>query len=204
MLDVGCYPIANLVQLLGPVERVVSLATSASRERTIGSGPRRGERIPVRTPTNVHSLLHFASGSTITLSTSWDVWSHRHGHMELYGSEGIDFSCLIRTFSAARSKSSGKAEKLADWIPLAIPLGKPNHKFESGGVANYRAAGAAEMASAIRKGLPHRCSLGFALHTIDVMTGIIESAESGEFVAMTTSCNRPAPLSEEAAGRLLG
>ena len=57
-------------------------------DRTITSQPRNGETIPVKTPTNIHALLEFQNGATITLSASWDVWSHRHANMELYGTEG--------------------------------------------------------------------------------------------------------------------
>jgi len=46
--------------------------------RTITSEPRNGEKIPVKTLTNIHAILEFQQGATITLSTSWDVWVHRH------------------------------------------------------------------------------------------------------------------------------
>ena len=57
MLDIGPYYITNLIQLLGPVKRVAALATAPSSERVIFSQPRAGERIPVKTPTNIHALL---------------------------------------------------------------------------------------------------------------------------------------------------
>ena len=49
-------------------------------------------------------------------------------------------------------------------------------------VANYRALGLAEMATAIVEGRPHRCSGRFGLHALAVMLGIIDSAESGRAV----------------------
>ena len=91
VLDVGPYYIANLIQLIGPVKRVVSLASSATPTRTILSEPRKGEVIPVKTPTNIHALLEFEQGATITMSASWDIWAHRHTHMELYGTQGSLF-----------------------------------------------------------------------------------------------------------------
>jgi len=81
MLDLGPYYIANLVNLIGPVKRVAALTSSPMETRPIGSGPRAGETVPVLTPTNIHALLEFENGATITMSTSWDVWAHKHGNM---------------------------------------------------------------------------------------------------------------------------
>src|SRR5690606_31739657 len=82
VLDMGPYYITQLVQLLGPVRRVAALASRGRDRRRIGSGPRAGEEFEVSTPTTLHALLDFVSGSSITLSASWDVWAHRHGHIE--------------------------------------------------------------------------------------------------------------------------
>jgi hypothetical protein len=41
-----------------------------------------------------------------------------------------------------------------------------------------------------------------ALHAIDVLTGILRSGETGRFVAMQTSCERPAALGPAAAKSL--
>ena len=79
----------------------------------------------------------------------------------------------------------------------------PNQKHPQGMVANYRTAGLADMALAIAAGRPHRCSLDLALHAIDVMTGILKSGETGKFVAMRTTCERPAALGPKEANALL-
>jgi isopentenyl diphosphate isomerase/L-lactate dehydrogenase-like FMN-dependent dehydrogenase len=84
--------IANLINLIGPVRRVGALTSSATPTRTIlTEGPRKGEEIPVKTPTNIHALLEFANGATVNLSTSWDVWANKRVNMELYGTEGSIF-----------------------------------------------------------------------------------------------------------------
>ena len=70
-------------------------------------------------------------------------------------------------------------------------------------MANYRTAGLADMAIAIAEGRPHRCSMEAALHAIDVMTGILKSGETGKFVAMQTTCERPAALGIAEAKALL-
>ena len=60
-----------------------------------------------------------------------------------------------------------------------------------------------DMAIAIGEGRPHRCSMEAALHAVDVMTGILKSGETGKFVAMQTTCERPAALGVKEARALL-
>ncbi len=203
VLDIGPYYITNLIQLIGPVKRVAALGNMATDTRTISTeGPRKGEVIPVRTPTSVHALLEFAQGATITLGTSWDVWSHRHGNMELYGTKGAMFLPDPNFFGGTIEMTERDAPPKVI-PPWPHPFGKPNESGTSSGRANYRCAGLADMAAAITSGRPHRCGLELALHTVDVMTSILRSAENGTFEELTTTCERPAPLTPDEASALL-
>jgi predicted dehydrogenase len=203
MLDVGPYYIANLINLIGPVRRVAALATSATPTRTIlTEGPRRGEEIAVRTPTNIHALLDFVSGATVTVSTSWDVWAHRHGNMEIYGTEG---SLLLPdpNFFGGVLEKAGRDGVIAPVEPWDHPFGVPNQQHKQGMMANYRTAGLADMAQAILQGRDARCSLDRTLHGVDVMTSILRSGETGAFVELQTTCTRPEPLGPDEARALL-
>ena len=204
VLDVGPYYVTNLIQLIGPVRRVAALTSSATSTRTIlTEGPRQGEEIPVRTPTNIHALLEFENGATITLSASWDIWAHRHSNMELYGTEGSLFVPDPNFFGGevGHAGRDGKIEPLPEWDH---PFGKANQEHPAGARANYRTAGLADMAQAIVEGRPHRCSLELAIHAVDVMTSILKSGETGNFVELTTTCERPAALSPGDALSLMG
>ena len=202
ILDLGPYYIANLIQLIGPVKRVAALAAIPARERTITSKPRYGEKIPVTTPTTLHALLEFASGAAITFNASWDVWSHGHKPMELYGEEGTIHVPDPNFFGGEvrLTKRSDPVKKMPKW---QHPFSVPNQQHASGMMANYRTAGLADMAIAIAEGRPHRCSMEAALHAIDVMTGILKSGETGKFVGMQTTCERPAALGIKEAKALL-
>ncbi len=204
MLDIGPYYIANLINLIGPVRRVAALASAATPTRTISTvGPRRGEEIGVGTPTNIHALLEFASGATVTLSTSWDVWGHRHGPMELYGTEGALFVPDPNFFGGGVERA-GRDGKIAAEPAWAHPFARPNWQSKSGDMlANYRSSGLADMVAAILEDRDARCSLDRALHAVDVMTGALRSGATGEFVEMRTTCTRPAPLGLEEAQALL-
>ena len=203
VLDMGPYYITNLVQLIGPVKRVVALTSSAQAVRTITSEPRNGETIRVETPTNVHALLEFVNGATITLSVSWDVKKHRHANMELYGTKGSLFVPDPNFFGGMieQADASGEIAEVAAWDH---PFGVVNQDLDKDTPrANYRTAGLADMAAAISENRPHRCALELAVHVTDVMTSILKSGEMGQFVGMTTTCERPAALGPDEARALL-
>ena len=202
MLDIGPYYVTNLIQLLGPVKRVAALATTPAKTRTILSEPRKGEVIPVKTPTNIHALLDFESGAAITLSTSWDVWAHRHGHMELYGTKGSMFLPDPNWFSGD-VEITDQAGTTTSLDTTTHPFGVPNVDNNGAARANYRTAGLADMAQAMNEGRAHRCSLELALHAVDVMTATLQSGETGEMVSIGSTCARPAPLTAEAAKALM-
>lgn len=202
VLDLGPYYIADLINLIGPVKRVGSLTSIPAKERTITSKPRYGQKVPVTTPTTIFSLMEFANGASVSLHASWDVWSHGHAPIELYGEEGSLFVPDPNFFGGdVRYTNRDKPVKAAPkW---AHPFGVPNQKHSQGMMANYRTAGLADMAVAIQQGRPHRCSMEVALHAIDVMTGMLTSGDTGKFVTMTTTCERPAALGLKEAKALL-
>lgn len=202
ILDLGPYYIANLINLIGPVKRVAALTTMANETRTITSQPLAGTVIPVKTPTNIHALLEFRSGATITLSASWDVWSHRHANMELYGTEGSLY-VPDPNFFGGNVEVSGRGKDIRLLEPWEHPFGIANQDHPNGPRANYRTAGLADMAAAIIEGRDHRCSLERTLHGVDVMTAILKSGAEGNFVTLSTTCTQPAALGIEEAQALL-
>jgi predicted dehydrogenase len=202
MLDLGPYYIADLINLLGPVRRVGALTSSAEKERTISNGPRNGEKVPVKTPTNIHALLEFHNGATINLSTSWDVWHHKRNHFELYGTEGTLYVPDPNFFGGA-VEIGGRDGSLTTLSPWDHPFGKINQNHNGRELANYRTAGLADMVTALVEGRDPRCSLERTLHGVDVMTACLTSGETGQFVTLTTTCTRPAALSPDEARALL-
>lgn len=203
VLDLGPYYITNLVQLIGPVKAVTAMASASFKTRTIGSGPRQGETVPVDTPTNIHAVLEFCNGALVTLGASWDVCAHQHANMELYGSEASLY-VPDPNFFGGEVVVTGQGTEPVNLETAGHPFAVPNAKDGQGSDrANYRCAGLADMAAAIVEGRPHRCSLELATHVVEVMTGILQSAESRAWVSMSTSCVRPAPLDAEQTAQLL-
>jgi predicted dehydrogenase len=202
ILDLGPYYISNLVQLIGPVVRVAAMSSIPSPERKITSEPRHGEMIKVETPTTIHAVLEFANGAVVTLGASWDVKTHGHRPMELYGTEA---SLIVPdpNFFGGTVELIGQGGEARDLPAWDHPLGIPNEEHKQGMMANYRTTGLADMALSILENRPHRCSLEFALHVVDVMTAILRSGETGAFIRPTTRCEQPAPLGIEEAAALL-
>ena len=206
ILDMAPYYLAALVNLIGPVKRVLAMASVGFPERVVTSNsPRKGDRIAVETPTHVQALLEFASGAQVTFCMSWDVWKHGHPAIELYGTEGSLRVPDPNFFGG----SVEITERGGDWRALdadALPLGAPNWRSpnwapEAPSRANYRALGLADLASAVLHGTPHRSTGRLALHVLEVMHGILEGAATGQPMPITTTLDRPAMLAdEEAAG----
>jgi len=185
VLDMGPYYITALVNLLGPVARVSAVSRTPLTERPIRSEPRRGELMPVRVHTHVTGTLQFHSGALINVTLSFDVPKHAHLPFELYGSAA---SLLVPDPNWFGGEVKLAQPRATDWesVPVTLPYAD----------ANYRSLGVADMALAIRNGRPHRASGELALHVLEVMEAFAIAADEERNVTMTTSAERPAPLSD--------
>jgi predicted dehydrogenase len=205
MLDLGPYYLTELVHLIGPVKRVTAFAGTPRKERlvTTPNVAATGTTIKVTTPTTVHGVLEFASGAIVTIAASWDVLSHGHHNIELYGGEGSLWAPDPNFFGGdiILADQSGARIKVEPW---AHPFGKINQTDTSGvRRANYRGAGLADMIAAIEGGRPARCGLDLALHAIDVVSSLLKAAETGRVMTLATACERPAPLPPAEAKALM-
>lgn len=183
MLDMGPYYITDLVNLLGPVQKVAAMATMPRLTRTITAPQRAGEVIPVHVPTHVSGTLMFASGAVVQMTMSFDVAGHRHTPIELYGT---DASLLVPDPNRFDGEIS-ILEKGGAWT--AVPT-----RYPYAGQDNYRSIGLADMAHALRSNRPHRASGELALHVLEVMEAFETSARENTIVTLVTSAERPEPL----------
>ncbi len=203
VLDVGPYYVTDLIQLLGPVRRVTAFTGMARTERVVtAEGPYKGTTIKVGTPTTIHGVMEFHNGAIVTIGASWDVASHGHHNIELYGTEGTVYVPDPNFFGGeiVIADQNGTKEPVKAWDhPFNVINNLPGQQ----GRANYRTAGLADMMQAIEQGRPARCGLDVALHAVDVMTSLLKAGENGEVVTLTTTCERPAALGPEDAKALL-
>ena len=183
MLDMGPYYITDLVNLLGPVKQVLGVATMLRQTRTITAKERAGEVIPVHVPTHVAGTLIFDSGAVVQVSMSFDVAGHRHLPLEIYGTDGS----LIVPDPNHFGGQVELLEKGGEWKDVAT-----DQPYWDG---NFRSIGLADMAAALVTGRAHRCNGELALHVLEVMEAFGTSAETGKAVSMSTTLDRPEPLS---------
>jgi predicted dehydrogenase len=168
------------------------------------SGPMKGKKIKVTTPTNINAILKFANGAQVTLGASWDVWKHGHANpIELYGGEG---SMLVPdpNFFAGVISYSSKGDDYIEVDSSGGPFGKSNWPWNGGPMtrANYRMLGVSDLVDAVRSNREPRCSGRLAAHVVEVMEAILSSAGKRAFVAVKSRVERPAPLTAAVAKRL--
>lgn len=178
LFDMGPYYLTTLVQNLGPVSRVAATVSTARQVRVIGSGPRAGEEFPVEVPTHVSALLQFASGASAQSVFSFQSHLSRSGFVEIAGTEGT----LVFP-----------DPNMFDGELLLWGEGDEPERIETVKVAE-RGTGVVDLARAIRAGVPERASGELAFHVLDIMVSIIEAAESGAFVDLTSTVAVQPPL----------
>ncbi|WAJ28714.1 Gfo/Idh/MocA family protein [Antarcticirhabdus aurantiaca] len=203
VLDMGPYYVGALVTLLGPVAKVTAAARVGLPERTVTApGPNVGQRIAVEVPTTVHAVLTFAGGAQVTLLASWDVWKHAHLPIELHGVSASlrvpDPNFFGGRIELAKDRDAWEATDTSGRF-----FGKPTYPFDKPVHANFRGLGLAEMANAIENGRQARVNGDWAFHTLEVMLAILCSAQEERTVAIESTCERPAALSDAEAQSLL-
>jgi len=182
MLDMGPYYVTDLVNLLGPVERVIGVATRPQAERSVLSEPLKGTRVPVRVATHVTGVLRFVAGAVVSATMSFDVVSHKHVPLEIYGESG---SLIVPD-----PNGFGGAVELAAFDSTWREIPNPRPYAD----ANYRGLGLADMAQAIRGGRPHRAGGALALHALEVMEAFQASSDAGRAIDIASRPQRPAPM----------
>ena len=200
LLDIGPYYLTALVSLLGPVGRCCGFAKTTFSERTIFYGPRSGETMPVEIPTHISGTMEFSNGAIGTITTSFDIWDSQLPRMEIYGTAGtlcipdldplagpnlFGGPVLIKTKETSRWRGLPRKPELQDWDEL--PVG---HKYNE----NSRGLGLSDMAYAIKEGRPHRANDEMAYHVLEIGYALLESAETGQYSHLSSSCTRPTPL----------
>ncbi|MGI6010121.1 MAG: Gfo/Idh/MocA family protein [Ruminococcus sp.] len=209
LLDMGPYYITALLSLLGPVESVSAMGSQTEKVRTIYSEPKKGEKIQVHPDVFTHIIanLKFRQGAIVNLCVSFDVWDSEQPRMELYGTKAtltmlepdpcsgpnlFGGDVLMRTQENCRWLSMPRQDEMVNtpWEKVEV---RHDHNSISHAV-NSRGIGLVDLALAVQEGRKNRASGDIALHTLEVMEGILRSAREQVFVKMETDFVRPDPM----------
>lgn len=182
MMDMGPYYLTNLIQLLGPVSRVFAFGGIFRDKREIATGPLAGQSFPVESLTHIVGSLEFESGALIQITTSFEVYAHKHQPIEIYGDKGSILIPDPNVFGGDVEVSGPDQE----WHRVS-----QKHNYEDG---NFRSIGLADMAEAIRQDRPHRANGDLAFHVLDIMQALNLSAENPGILEIESTAVRPSPL----------
>jgi len=174
LLDMGPYYLTSLVHLLGPVAWVQGASSRARDTRVIATGPRAGESIPVEVETHVTGVLGHAGGALSTVTVSFDAVASRAEPIEVYGVAGMLVLPDPNNFSGAvhlRRAGSPADEEL----PVS-----------AGYEDAARGVGLIDFAAG-----HGRASGDVALHVLEIMTSLLESAQTGTRTTLTTTAHVP-------------
>ena len=181
LFDMGPYYITALIHLLGPVRRVTGASSRPHENRTIRSGPRAGESVPVSVDTHVTGVLEHVDGALSTITMSFDSAATLASPLEVHGAAGTlaigDPNTFDGPVSVRRAGDGG--------FHLLDPLG--------GYVDAARGIGLLDQILAPGH-TPPRANGALALHVLDVMESLQRSATEGRRIDLTTDAERPAPV----------
>jgi predicted dehydrogenase len=178
MLDIAPYYLTAIASLLGPFASVTGFAETPTPERTLAVGPRAGERFTVDVPTYVVSALRLASGALATLTVSFESRGQYDSHMTVHGTEGALLLPDANQFEGELRVSRPKGE----W--QTVP-------YASRGPQETRGYGLHEMLEAVREARPHRASAELGLHVLETATAVLQSADEGRTVDVTSRFTAP-------------
>lgn len=178
LLDMGPYYVSALVTLLGPVASVIGAASHTRSARTIGTGPRAGESVPVTTDTHVTGVLVHESGALSTLVMSFDAVATQSANLEIHGETGSLVVPDPNHFDGDVKLRSLGGE---GWEVLPISAGY---------VDSARGFGLHDLATT-PAGEEPRAGGQLAFHVLEVMESVLESAALGQAVKVASRCGRP-------------
>lgn len=186
LLDMGPYYLTALVTMLGPVVRVSGVSIRSPRERTVSTGPRAGEPVPVAVDTGISGILEHASGAVSRVSFSFDTWATRVPLFEVHGTTG---SIAVPDPNRFDDPVEAWTEATGEWRPVP-----PNAGYRGAG----RGYGLADMAHAIATDRPHRASGELAQHVLEIMDAVTRSSAEHAVITLTTTVPRPEAVPEGA------
>ena len=200
LFDMGPYFFATLVSMLGPAKRICGFASRGYEQRRITSQPLCGKIIDVEVPTHVAGTVEFASGAIATVIMSFDIWDQNLPRLEIYGTDGTlsmtDPDPLAGP-DIFHGKTMFRRKNDSDWIGYPYSLPRREQRTPWTEITscydyneNSRALGLADMARALRCGGKYRANGDFAYHVLEIMHGFYESANTGRYYEVLSSCEK--------------
>ncbi len=209
VMDIGPYYYRALSALLGPVKYCMAMTKKTWPERELLIGRRKGQKIPVEVDTHATVLLEYQCGAIATLILSFDTVETMLPRLELYGTKGtlsmpdpdpydgpnlFGGEILLRTMENTRWFSLPRPEEETSRQAIVIENDRPftstTHAYNSRGI------GLIDLLMALEENRPVRAGGEMALHELELMEKIYESAKTGFRQNFETTFEIPPVLRE--------
>ncbi|MBQ9643013.1 MAG: Gfo/Idh/MocA family oxidoreductase [Lachnospiraceae bacterium] len=187
--DYGVYYMTALVSLLGPVRRVggITSAPYPTHVNVLPTSPEFGQVMDTPNESQVAAVVQLENGITGTFHIDADCTLRDEAYFAIYGTKGI----LYLTDANGFGGTVRFLPDSTDWRVPAQPVELWSYTPYS---ENSRGVGPADLAEAAFEGRPCRASKEMAAHVLDALTGILKGGESGQFVDIESTCEKPAML----------
>lgn len=180
LFDMGPYYVSTLVHAFGAADQVSAVSSTSSQARSIGSGPRQGEKFSVEVPTHHAALITFAGGQSAQSTFSFQNALPRWGFVEISGTEG---TLVLPDPNAFEGDSM--LWRFGEESPTPVT---------AIGSTYGRGSGVLDLARSLRGGGTPYASGEIAAHVLDVLLAVSEAADSGQVVEVPSTVEVPAPL----------
>ncbi len=189
LYDYGVYYLTALVSLLGPVKRVGGIIGKPypTHVNVIPNSPEFGKVMDTPNESQVAAVVQLENGITGTFHIDADSTLRDEAFFAIYGTKGILYLTDANQFG-------GTVRFLPDSTDWRVPAQPVELWSWTPYSENSRGVGPADLAEAAFEGRPCRASKEMAAHVLDALTGILQGGESGQFVDITSTCEKPAPL----------
>ncbi|MDD6326330.1 MAG: Gfo/Idh/MocA family protein [Lachnospiraceae bacterium] len=191
LYDMAGYYLSTLICLFGPVEEVFAYSGKAFEKRRIYSKPLAGSTVKVEVPTHYTAVLKMQNGVLVNMNMSFDIWYSTLPKMEIYGTDGT-MTMPDPNMSDGKASIFRKEQVIAGAYGVQGEQKSYEMPLRNQNVAEYtRGTGVAELALAIETGKKNRANVGMAIHILEVIQGMMESANTDGCCRMQTTCEQP-------------
>ena len=184
--DYGVYYLTALVSLLGPVAEVCAVVENRKPIRIDQNpeSPDFGKEFRYDNEGQVNAIVRTEGGVTGTFILNGESLVADLAVFAIYGTRGV-----LKLTDPNGFGGDVKLVTVENWQVQERIL--ENDLPYSG---NSRGLGPAEMARAIREGRPNRASARMAVHVLDIICTMMDSAEKKCFQQVNSTCDRPEGL----------
>lgn len=176
-IDVGIYYVTALLSILGPASAVCGLSDTFRPNRThyFTSKGRFGEAYTIEAETLLAATVRFQSGAVGSLHFNSASIRCERPYVSIFGTQGILYLPDPNFFGGeVKVLLKGQSE------PFTLP---GTHAYDG----DNRGLGVADMAWALRNNRPPRANKEMAYHAMELLSGAIESGQTGAFYRLKSS-----------------